>query len=137
MGENEMSQWIWIGAGGFVIYRLVMGILYTKKIHRLRPEEAKTRLDNEKIFLLDVRTPGEYNKKHLPKANLISLPELRRRRNELPEKDTPIFVYCQSGSRAMRACVQLVKLGHKDVYHIGGIEQWPYKTIKSKSKKHA
>lgn len=132
-----MSQWIWIGVGAFVIYRLGVGTYYTKKIKKLRPEEAKARLDKEKIFLLDVRTPGEYSKKHLPKSKLIPLPEIRRRRNELPEYDKPIFVYCQSGSRAMRACVQLVKLGHKNVVHLGGIEHWPYKTISSKSKKHA
>lgn len=127
-----MSQWIWIGIAAFFVYRLAVGAYYTKKIVRMKPEAAKERIDREKIFVLDVRTPGEYRKKHLPKANLIPLPEIRRRRNELPDKEMPIFVYCQSGSRAMRACVQLVKLGHKNVVHMGGIEHWPYKTIKAK-----
>jgi len=127
-----MSQWVWIGITAFMVYRLGVGTYYTKKIKKLRPEEAKSRMDKEKVFLLDVRTPGEYRKKHLPKAHLIPLQELRRRRKELPDPEMPIFVYCQSGSRAMRACVQLLKLGHKNVVHIGGIEHWPYKTIKSK-----
>jgi rhodanese-related sulfurtransferase len=130
-----MSQWVWIGIAVFVVYRTAMGVYYTRKFKHLSQEEAKVRLDKEKIFLLDVRTPGEYRQKHLPKANLIPLPELRRKRNELPDNEKTIFVYCKSGSRAMRACVHLVKMGYKDVNHIGGIEKWPYKTIKKK--KHA
>ncbi|BES63699.1 rhodanese-like domain-containing protein [Gottschalkiaceae bacterium SANA] len=130
-----MSQWIWIGIAAFVVYRTAKGVYFTRKFKHLSPEEAKERLDREKIFLLDVRTPGEYKKSHLPKAHLIPFPELRKKRNELPDQEKTIFVYCKSGSRAMRACVHLVKMGYKDVNHIGGIDQWPYKVIKSK--KHA
>lgn len=127
-----MSQWIWIALLVYVLYRTGVGIHYTRKIKRLTPDVAKERMEKERLYVLDVRTPGEYKKGHLPKANLIPLPELRRRRNELPDPDKPIFVYCQSGSRAMRACVQLLKLGHKDVNHLGGIEHWPYKIISTK-----
>ena len=39
----------------------------------------------------------------------------------IPEKDTPIFVYCHSGARSRRMAGVLQKLGYTNVTDIGGI----------------
>jgi len=53
----------------------------------------------EGTFVLDVRTPEEWNEFHAPNTTLIPLDELATRVNELP-KDQPIVVVCRSGNRA-------------------------------------
>ncbi|MBN2315535.1 MAG: FAD-dependent oxidoreductase [Sedimentisphaerales bacterium] len=61
-------------------------------------------------FILDVRTPGEYEKDHVPSAVNIPVDELRSRLNELP-KDAPIYVYCTVGIRSYIACRILMQNG--------------------------
>lgn len=70
--------------------------------------------------LLDVRTPQEYQEGHIPGS--INIPLQRIRGNAIPaKKDTPLFVYCHSGSRSSQAVRILTKLGYTSVKNIGGI----------------
>jgi len=57
-----MSQWVWIGIAAFIVYRTAKGVYYTRKFKHLSPEEAKSRLDKEKIFLLVINP--SWNIKH-------------------------------------------------------------------------
>lgn len=77
-------------------------------------------------FLLDVRTPGEYQQAHLEGATLIPYDVLKQYEENLPtDKDTPIFVYCRSGNRSGIASGTLVDLGYTQVYNMaGGINDW-------------
>jgi len=61
-------------------------------VHELN--ERKTSLQ-----IIDVRSPGEWKKGHVPGARHIFLPELRTRMNEL-DHNKPMAVYCGSGYRA-------------------------------------
>lgn len=92
-------------------------------------EAHKRLLEDKNIVLLDVRTPEEYNEVHIP--NSISLP-LERIKSEIAnvvkDKDTEIFVYCQSGRRAAEACILLVSMGYTNVRNMGGIADWEYET---------
>lgn len=104
---------------------------------KIDPETAKERLDREKgIILLDVRTPDEYKEKHIPKATLIPLNELAREASQkLPDKEADIIVYCHSGSRSRVAVRILLKQGYTNVWDLGGIMHWPYKTVSGNRKK--
>lgn len=75
-------------------------------------------------MLLDVRTPGEYERGHVRHSVNIPLQELARSLDSLPNKDTPIFVYCQSGARSGRAADVLRRTGYGDVTDIGGVRNY-------------
>lgn len=73
-------------------------------------------------MVLDVRTPGEFERGHLPGAVNIPLDELRERIGELPEK--PIVAYCQVGLRGYLATRILLQAG-RDVANLsGGYTSW-------------
>lgn len=46
----------------------------------------------------------------------------------LKNKDAEILVYCRSGRRSVTASETLVKMGYKNIYNLGGINDWPYQT---------
>lgn len=98
----------------------------------LNPEEAKKRLDSEdEIILLDVRTKEEYETGHIKDSKLLPLDNLEdEAEDKLKDKEATIFVYCRSGNRSVTASNILVKLGYKNVYNIGGINNWPYEIEK-------
>ena len=74
--------------------------------------------------LLDVRTEGEYRQGHIGGSRNIPVEKIDNAVNLLHDKSAPIFVYCQSGSRARMASSKLRNLGYVEVYNIGGIEQY-------------
>ena len=122
---------------------LLLGVLifwtYIKnsgKVNKLRiaPSEAKKRIETEKgIILLDVRTLQEYIENHIPRSTLIPLNLLAREAsNKLPDKQAIIFAYCRSGNRSRAAVKMLLKRGYTNVFDLGGIVRWPYKTVSGK-----
>ena len=77
------------------------------------------------VILLDVRTPQEYEKKHLPDAVLLPIEDLRNGKLEtLPDKNAKIIVYCWTGRRAEDAAALLTEKGYTNVYEMGGIVDW-------------
>lgn len=53
--------------------------------------------------LLDVRSPQEYQGGHIPGSKNLPLQALNQAAAVIPEKITPVFVYCYSGSRSSQA----------------------------------
>lgn len=72
-------------------------------------------------LLLDVRTEGEYAEGHIPGAKNLPLQSLTGIASVAPAKDTPLFLYCRSGSRSGQATSQLQRMGYTRVTNIGGI----------------
>jgi len=99
----------------------------------ISPKEVKTRLETEHgLVLLDVRSPREYEKVHIPGSINLPLDQVGvRAASILLDKNTTIFVYCLSGGRSSSACGLLIKMGYENVYNLGGIGSWPYDTEKS------
>ena len=77
----------------------------------------------EDFFLLDVRTPSEYQKGKIDGAKLIPLHELDARVKEVP-KGKEVVVYCASGVRSAFACRKLKSLGFRVKNLSGGINRW-------------
>jgi len=71
--------------------------------------------------LLDVRTPEEYRSGHIPGSRNISLQTIDRIGAVAENKDTALFVYCQSGARSRQAAGMLKQMGYTNVNNIGGI----------------
>jgi len=74
-------------------------------------------------FVLDVRTPEEWNEFHAPNTTLIPLDELAARVNELP-KDGPIVVVCRSGNRSQEGRDILLQAGFEATSMNGGLTEW-------------
>tara|TARA_B100000745_G_scaffold174825_1_gene114505 strand:- start:2703 stop:3089 length:387 start_codon:yes stop_codon:yes gene_type:complete len=74
-----------------------------------------------KMLILDVRSPGEYERGHVPGA--INIPH-NQVENRLPEiieyKDQTVVVYCRSGRRAGMAESVLEASGFTQLKHLEG-----------------
>lgn len=74
-------------------------------------------------FLLDVRTPEEFESGHIADAANIAVQILPENLNAIP-KDQPVVIYCRSGNRSAQALEILRQAGYTDVYDMGGIIAW-------------
>jgi rhodanese-related sulfurtransferase len=93
-------------------------------IPQIRVEELKQRLDaGENLFLLDVRDESEFETSNIG-GQLIPLPELSKRMNELDANRTIVTV-CKMGSRSAKAAQVLHNAGFNHVWNLtGGIHAW-------------
>jgi rhodanese-related sulfurtransferase len=101
----------------------------------LTAEEAAELLKNIDPFILDVRTPEEYQQFHIEGTYLIPIQELQGRISELEsKKHEDIFVYCATGNRSTVAARILADQGFKRIYNLRyGVYDWaqqgfPYQT---------
>ena len=87
--------------------------------------ETKDLLDkSERIFLLDVREPQEWQICRIPGAHLIPLGQLPANMNQLNSADD-IVAYCRSGVRSGKAVDLLRKSGFQKIKNLkGGILGW-------------
>ena len=92
------------------------------------PDDAYNMVSKQDgLYLLDVRTPGEFQQARLEGAHLIPIDQLVNRLTELP-KDRPILVYCAVGSRSAQVVNYLARHGYPEVYNLyGGIYSWAQK----------
>lgn len=79
------------------------------------------------VQLVDVRTPKEYNDGHIKNAvniDYYNTPKFLEAIKKLdPEK--PLYIYCRSGARSLKAAMRLVNTGFKKIYDLkGGYMRW-------------
>lgn len=79
--------------------------------------------------LVDVRNPDEYKSERIAGSVNIPLGTIVNAQNLIPDKSTPLLVYCLSGARSHTAAIQLSRMGYTDITDLGGIAFWPYETI--------
>jgi len=92
--------------------------------------EVKKKLDaGQTPFLLDARTPGEFEAMRLGvDETLIPLGTLRKRLDDLPQdKNKEIICFCKISLRGYEAALILEAAGWQNVKVMeGGIMAWPY-----------
>lgn len=72
--------------------------------------------------LIDVRNDHEFAMMSLPGSKLIPLGRLLELiETAVPDRQTPLLVYCAAGARAAQACALLQQLGYEQVANGGGI----------------
>lgn len=92
-------------------------------------QEAKELIEKGNVFVLDVRTPAEFNQSHIEEAILIPVSNafgsnlspdnlLKARTNEVP-KNKKVLVYCRTGRRSIEASAVLANAGYQ-VYNMEG-----------------
>lgn len=82
----------------------------------LKYEEAMEIYKRAKAILIDVRTTEEYAEKHLQGAINIPIYEVENIETRIPDKDTVILLYCQTGKRSKIVKSILLQNGYKNVY---------------------
>jgi hydroxyacylglutathione hydrolase len=76
------------------------------------------------LQVVDVRGPAEWKNGHIPGAQHIFLPQLRKSSNEL-DRERPVLVYCATGYRASLAASILQQDGFFDVRNLpGSLHAW-------------
>jgi hydroxyacylglutathione hydrolase len=104
-----MKAW---DAAGFPLERIGQ-----MSVHELNERKSS-------LQVLDVRSPGEWKKGHVPGARHIFVPELRNRITEL-DQNKPTAIYCGSGYRASIATSILKPLGFNELWNVpGSWEAW-------------
>jgi adenylyltransferase/sulfurtransferase len=94
-------------------------------IREIQPSQLAQRIERgEKLEIIDVREPYEWQIGHIPGARLVPLSQIP---DEIPrlDKRRETILYCKAGARSMRAAQQLANAGVTDVRNLtGGILRW-------------
>ena len=91
----------------------------------IKPQELKARFDRgEKLVLVDVREPWEYELCRIEGARHIPLGSLAASLQTLPDVDE-VICYCHHGMRSLDAAAWLRLQGFEKARSLaGGIERW-------------
>ena len=98
-------------------------------IKKISFAEAKELLDTRRdALMLDVREEEEYITGHAVDAVLFTLDGIDYTTASIiiPDKTTPLLVYCRTGRRSAEAVQKLDALGYTELYDVGGLIGWPY-----------
>jgi thioredoxin 1 len=118
----------------YTLCLMVVGLLVANCSRSQQPAQvtlsahaaADTLKANPHAILLDVRTPEEFAKGHLPAAVNMDWnnPRIKAAFSEL-DKDSEYVVYCLSGGRSAAAAKYMRSAGFQKVYELdGGILAW-------------
>lgn len=95
---------------------------------QISQEQAKEMMDTQEVIILDVREQDEYERGHIPNAQLLPVNLITETTagDIIPEKDSIVLVYCRSGNRSKTASQTLTDIGYTNIYEFGGINTWFY-----------
>ncbi len=104
------------------IYKLFKKYRDCKPENDIDYKNARILLEsNNQCILLDVRSEQEYKEGHLNGSINIPVYDINEEIEKvIPNRNNPIIVYCQSGSRSRKAINILSKKGYGELYNIEG-----------------
>lgn len=108
--------WTWI-----ILALVVVGLIVLKQRGQVPPDEACGLLA-EGAVVIDVRSASEFASGHV--AGAINLPldvVVDQIATVAPDKNAPVFLHCQSGTRSALACRKLRKVGYTRVLNLGSL----------------
>lgn len=86
-------------------------------IESIRPEVFARENSAQKLNIVDVRKPGEYDGGHVEEANNRPLDFINTQMSEI-DKDQPAYVYCAGGYRSVIACSILKARGYDNLINV-------------------
>ena len=95
------------------------GMIAANVLRGLHPVSHWEDIEENKEYILDVRTEREYNRDHFPNAVNIPLDTLRDRLEMIPG-DRKIFIYCETGQRSYYAERILLQNGFSPINIVDG-----------------
>ena len=107
-----IATWIFIGT-------VIVAFLIFKQVNAVKPETAREWL-KKGATVIDVRSEGEFQEKHLPGAINIPLDRLGDEIGRVaPNKEQPLLLHCLSGTRSGAGEATLKKMGYRNVFNLG------------------
>lgn len=98
-----------------------------KNVTEVSTQQVKEMMDNGTVpLIIDVREESEFGKDHLPGAKHIGRGVLERDiETIIPDKNTPMVLYCGGGYRSALAAESIQKMGYTGVLSMdGGYRGW-------------
>lgn len=98
-----------------------------KNVDEISIGQVKAMIDSGTApLVLDVREESEWNKDHIPGAQHLGRGVLERDiEPRVPDKTTPIILYCGGGYRSALAAESIQKMGYSQVLSMdGGYRAW-------------
>lgn len=98
---------------------------------QLNSHELSDILKDKRVTLVDVRTPGEYANGHIAGAGQLNYYsfDFRKKLLLLP-KETPVYLYCNTGYRSKKAARILAENGYNNIYNLElGIMEWELRDL--------
>ena len=132
--KNPINIFYWAAMLGlFAYFAYVRGWILTD-FASISTRQAYALLQkDDNVTLLDVRSVGEFQRGHIQKAILIPVEVLPENISKLQkEKNKTIIVYCQTGSRSVRASRILAKHGFTPLNVKGGFKAWEEEGLSKK-----
>lgn len=98
----------------------------SKNIQLLDPTQFEQAITKNKVTIIDVRTPSEYQSGYIKGAQNINVQSNDfKSRIENFDKTKPIYIYCRSGARSSNAARIMEAIGFTKIYDLdGGILSW-------------
>ncbi|WP_024297469.1 rhodanese-like domain-containing protein [Methylomicrobium lacus] len=93
-------------------------------VKTISADELNRTLQNADIFLVDVHTPQQ---RHIKGTDIfIPYDDVAKHQDKLPQdKNTPIYLYCESGPMGNAAARSLYELGYRNLFNLeGGAKAW-------------
>ena len=124
--EFAGNHLILVGAFFFVLTMLITNLVQAGVSQGLTPAQAVRLINTESAQPLDVRSSAEFGKGHIINAINVPVAELKDRDKELKKiGNTPILVYCATGTSAATAVRSLKTAGYTNLYTLkGGVSAW-------------
>ena len=99
----------------------VAGLMFLLKRQRLTEKEDIQQISSlKKYILVDVRTPHEFQSRHIKGAKNISVTTITKYiAEEVPNKTQPVLLYCHSGARSGMAMKILKQQGYTQLFNLG------------------
>jgi molybdopterin/thiamine biosynthesis adenylyltransferase/rhodanese-related sulfurtransferase len=96
------------------------------EIPEVTPREADQLRVDPRVALVDVREDGEWEQGHIPGAHHVAKSYLEQQiEASVPDRSTPVVLYCAGGVRSLFAGQALRAMGYTDVVSMsGGFQQW-------------
>lgn len=102
-----------------ILLVVIVGLFALKHMSFVSAAKARQLL-NEGALVVDVRSPEEFNSRHIKGAINLPLGNLSAEApRRLPDKGQPLLLHCLSGTRSGIAKGQLKGLGYTSVFNLG------------------
>ncbi len=126
--EFIFNHYVYSLALAVVTYLLIQEFFDTafKKFNPITPMSAVAKMNESDIDIIDVRDAPDYAQGHIENAVNAPLDKLGEQVAKLAgNKNAPLLIVCQNGTRSLAAAKTLAKAGYEQIFVItGGMNAW-------------